>query len=1072
MLQTTEGLYALISKTIDQKINKYLSGNKDGVLQTLTGTTIYSERKLNEIANELSKFFAKQADFQVLSAKLDDLSHGLEYVVDDDILTGLDVTATSPPSMRIDVSAGYGGAKAQPCILESAKTIRIPADPETFVFYVTLQGYGGLNVRKSRMDGELTLAKIIIPKPGITIAIVDDKPDDYSPQVPTWMIHGYDGWIVSAKDMYFDQDQKFDEDSIEVLRDNIGKILADNLIGNIRLSEDLKIINTQGTLEMDSKELRLKDINGEVLSKFTRDGVYFFDKNGVEKAHFSNEDARIGNILITQTTVESTNFVSGHLGSGFRIEDSGDAEFMNVVIRGKMTTSVFEKDTISVIGGSLLVMDGDILAENMTVLDSSTLEISGDTTFAVGDSLQIKDGIDVEWMQVTAVSGNTYTITRDKDSQYSANANPAWKKGTSVVNFGASGEGGVYLTSSESNAPYISIVSHAGAPWNTLTTHLRLGNLNGFLGYSTDKYGIAIGTADSYLKYDPINGMRIKGSIIITSGTTLDDISDGTTYKRIDANDVTTNRIDLDKLQDGTSNHLASTNEKTGAGRAYADIDASGNFIGAINPAHNAPAVGAGLYLGGDYLGYYDSSNWKTYMDNAGNFYLGGVSGSLQWNGTTLSIVGIITVSATSSGIASFSDAGNLATTNEVDANVLNMTNAPAEAGADVTSGHTAADIAGQGNLATTNEVDANVLNMTNAPAEAGADVTSGHTAADTTAVNGLASSSVSGWAMVGHTTYIDGGDIYTNTVTANAISVTNLSAINADLGTITAGIVTGATLQTATSGSRILMDTNKLIAYDDGSAQVFKIAISGGDVGDVVFGSATDTTKQLKWDKSANDLFLKGYSVSALLRTTTANMIYYVSTSGDNDNDGTSGSPFRTIQHAIDQFPEVINHNAYVYLQNSLTYDEEVILQKRSGWGKIGIFSQSNDETKVLWNSDAGIPNFDCLDCSVSIHTQGISFMHKTTALPCISMIRCQNAGIIECSFSDNGVGGANCIGCNLAQGTYYLDDLDDYDANKCTYGVKATLNAHVGYLDTVFGDTTFLVETGAIITAGVIDP
>jgi len=44
------------------------------------------------------------------------------------------------------------------------------------------------------------------------------------------------------------------------------------------------------------------------------------------------------------------------------------------------------------------------------------------------------------------------------------------------------------------------------------------------------------------------------------------------------------------------------------------------------------------LYLGADYLGYYDSANWKTYMDNDGNFYLGGSSGSLQWNGTTLSI--------------------------------------------------------------------------------------------------------------------------------------------------------------------------------------------------------------------------------------------------------------------------------------------------------------------------------------------------------------------------------------------------------------------------------------------------
>lgn len=43
---------------------------------------------------------------------------------------------------------------------------------------------------------------------------------------------------------------------------------------------------------------------------------------------------------------------------------------------------------------------------------------------------------------------------------------------------------------------------------------------------------------------------------------------------------------------------------------------------------------------------------------------------------------------------------------------------------ADVTGDHEAATIVGQGDLATTNETDADVLNMTNAPAEAGADVT------------------------------------------------------------------------------------------------------------------------------------------------------------------------------------------------------------------------------------------------------------------------------------------------------------------------------------------------------------
>ncbi len=57
-------------------------------------------------------------------------------------------------------------------------------------------------------------------------------------------------------------------------------------------------------------------------------------------------------------------------------------------------------------------------------------------------------------------------------------------------------------------------------------------------------------------------------------------------------------------------------------------------------------ALGTGLYLGSDKMGYWSGSAWKTYMDNAGKFYLNAGAGSnyLSWNGTTLTISGAITV--------------------------------------------------------------------------------------------------------------------------------------------------------------------------------------------------------------------------------------------------------------------------------------------------------------------------------------------------------------------------------------------------------------------------------------------
>ncbi len=62
----------------------------------------------------------------------------------------------------------------------------------------------------------------------------------------------------------------------------------------------------------------------------------------------------------------------------------------------------------------------------------------------------------------------------------------------------------------------------------------------------------------------------------------------------------------------------------------------------------------------------------------------------------------------------------------------------------------------------------------------------------------------------------ITAAQIDVNTITADRMNVSQLSAIAADLGTITAGTVTGATIRTAASGSRVQLDgTNGIQAYN-----------------------------------------------------------------------------------------------------------------------------------------------------------------------------------------------------------------------------------------------------------------
>ena len=106
---------------------------------------------------------------------------------------------------------------------------------------------------------------------------------------------------------------------------------------------------------------------------------------------------------------------------------------------------------------------------------------------------------------------------------------------------------------------------------------------------------------------------------------------------------------------------------------------------------------------------------------------------------------------------------------------------------------------------------------------------------------------------QTGASTYINGGIISSNTITADAIAsgtitatelaadsvtadeinVANLAAINADLGSITAGSVTGATLtgnvvRTAASGARIQMTSAGLDAYNSSGTQTLDFGIDG----------------------------------------------------------------------------------------------------------------------------------------------------------------------------------------------------------------------------------------------------
>lgn len=86
------------------------------------------------------------------------------------------------------------------------------------------------------------------------------------------------------------------------------------------------------------------------------------------------------------------------------------------------------------------------------------------------------------------------------------------------------------------------------------------------------------------------------------------------------------------------------------------------------------------------------------------------------------------------------------------------------------------------------------------------------------------------------------------NAVTADVMSVTTLSSITADLGSVNAGTVTGATVRTNATGARVEMNSTGLMAYNTNGDIPFQLNVDGSgslglfydNVGNVIGGALT----------------------------------------------------------------------------------------------------------------------------------------------------------------------------------------------------------------------------------------
>jgi len=146
-------------------------------------------------------------------------------------------------------------------------------------------------------------------------------------------------------------------------------------------------------------------------------------------------------------------------------------------------------------------------------------------------------------------------------------------------------------------------------------------------GATLDTGDLLIGSAahNAYVKWDnSASELEVKGSIIVTGGSGIVSFGDAgglVTKDNVSWSAEVTNRPD--ELTDG---------------RISAGLNASGDAVRKVLPGSNVGTPeGEGLYLGADKMGYFSGSAWKTYTDNAGNFYFGGAAGAtVAWDGLDL----------------------------------------------------------------------------------------------------------------------------------------------------------------------------------------------------------------------------------------------------------------------------------------------------------------------------------------------------------------------------------------------------------------------------------------------------
>ena len=222
--------------------------------------------------------------------------------------------------------------------------------------------------------------------------------------------------------------------------------------------------------------------------------------------------------------IQSSNYAAG--AAGFRIDGAtGIAEFNDIGMRGEIRTTMIPRGHTLAAGGVIMANKavGKLRADcNVSSFSTATIDIADPdgmshanfgALWEVNDIIRLREpSVGVFWGRVTNKTdmGSYWRLSALWQSGVSSGT---FRAGTTVVNYGKSGQGFIVMNSGAAEAPFFSLRTHAGSPWSATTELMRIGNLKGNWGYSGDVYGVALGSfglTNVSLTVDETDGLRIR----------------------------------------------------------------------------------------------------------------------------------------------------------------------------------------------------------------------------------------------------------------------------------------------------------------------------------------------------------------------------------------------------------------------------------------------------------------------------------------------------------------------------------------------------------------------------------